>query len=59
MDIPAGGPGPEIPIAIDQFSLGEQVRLTVTVTTEGGQTEEDTLTVTVQGQSKNKYQHEV
>ena len=46
----AGGPGPEIPIAIDQFSRRQQVRLTVTVSTEGGQMDDSTVIVTIQGQ---------
>ena len=44
-----GGPGPEIPVAIDQFPLGELVMLTVTVSTEGGQTSQFPVLVTVQG----------
>ena len=45
----AGGPGPEIPVAIDQFPTGELVMLTVTVSTEGGQTSQFPVLVTVQG----------
>ena len=45
-----GGPGPEIPIAIDQFAAGDQVVLTVTVRTEGGQSANSSVTVTVLGQ---------
>ena len=45
----SGGPGPEIAIAVDRFPTGTLVRLTVRVTTGGGQTDEATLIVTVQG----------
>ena len=44
-----GGPGPEIPVAIDQFPPGELVMLTVTVSTEGGQTSQFPVLVIVQG----------
>ena len=47
-----GGPGPEIPIPIHEFQPGEQVRLTVTVSTDGGQMSDSTVIVTVQGMQK-------
>ncbi len=45
----SGGPGPEIAIAVDRFPTGTVVRLTVTVTTEGGQSDDETIIFTVQG----------
>ena len=49
VDCVSGGPGPEIPIAVDRFPTGALVRLTVRVTTGGGQSGEATEIVTVRG----------
>lgn len=42
----AGGPGPGIALPLGRFTPGMQVRLKVTLSTDGGQSEDATVTFT-------------
>ena len=44
-----GGPGPEIALPLGRFTGGAQVRVEVTLSTNGGQTDSDTVTFVARG----------
>ncbi len=45
----AGGPGPEVALPVGRFPPDMQVRVRVTVSTDGGQSEVTTVTFTARG----------
>lgn len=46
-DFCAGGPGPEIGLPLDRFEEGVDVRVKVTIVTNGGQSQDSTVVYTV------------